>query len=48
MLFKVMEHPEMYSTEFVDWSSKNIESALKAFANASAPEKEEEKKDEAE
>lgn len=46
MLFKVMEHPEMYSDDFVTWSSKNIESALTAFAEAASP-KEEDKKDEA-
>ncbi len=32
MLFKVMEHPEMYSEEFVKWASKNIEDALMSFA----------------
>lgn len=31
-LFKVMERPEMYDKEFVDWSQKNIQSALTAFA----------------
>lgn len=34
MLFKVMEHPEMYSEEFVSWASKHIEDALYAFDNA--------------
>ena len=34
MLFKVMEHPEMYSDEFVSWTSKHIEDALYAFDNA--------------
>ena len=34
MLFKVMEHPEMYSEEFVTWTSKHIEDALYAFDNA--------------
>ena len=47
MLFKVMEHPEMYSTDFVKWAQENIESALRTFAAAFAePEKEEEKKEE--
>ena len=32
MLFKVMEHPEMYSTDFVAWATESIESALKAFS----------------
>lgn len=31
MLFKVMEHPEMYTEEFVSWASKNIEEALHSF-----------------
>lgn len=34
MLFKVMEHPEMYNEEFVSWTSKHIEDALYAFDNA--------------
>lgn len=34
MLFKVMEHPEMYSDEFVSWASKHIEDAMYAFDNA--------------
>lgn len=45
MLFKVMEHPEMYKGDFVDWCAENIQSSLTAFAEASQPE--EEKKDEA-
>ena len=28
MLFKVMEHPEMYNEEFVQWAGKHIEDAL--------------------
>ena len=48
MLFKVMEHPEMYSEDFVNWASKNIENALYAFVEASAPKQEEEKPNEAE
>lgn len=47
MLFKVMEHPEMYSDDFVTWASKQIESALTAFAEAISKTPEE-KKDEAE
>ena len=47
MLFKVMEHPEMYNTDFIKWAQENIESALRTFADAFAgPEKEEEKKEE--
>ena len=45
MLFKVMEHPEMYDDEFVGWASKHIEDALYAFDQAMQPQ---EKKDEAE
>ena len=49
MLFKVMEHPEMYKSEFVDWCSNNIEAALTTFAESMAkPGKPEDKKDEAE
>lgn len=40
MLFKVMEHPEMYETKFTDWASKEIQDALRSFKEASeqAPE----------
>lgn len=40
MLFKVMEHPEMYEVEFTDWASKEIQDALRSFKAASeqAPE----------
>lgn len=31
MMFKVVEHPEMYSDEFVKWTVANIESSLKTF-----------------
>ncbi len=31
MLFKVMEHPEMYSEEFSSWCAENIEAALRSF-----------------
>lgn len=41
MLFKVMEHPEMYEAKFVDWCSKNIQNSLTSFAEASQPEREE-------
>ena len=34
MLFKVMEHPEMYSEEFVSWTGKHIEDALYSFDKA--------------
>ena len=33
MLFKVLEHPENYSKEFVPWCAKNIELALTTFAD---------------
>ena len=46
MLFKVMEHPEMYSDEFVSWTSKHIEDALYSFDKAMA-QATEEKTDEA-
>lgn len=45
-LFRVMEHPEMYNTEFVDWASKHIEDALYAFDEMMTPAKSEEKTDE--
>jgi len=51
MLFKVMEHPEMYDAEFVSWTAENIQAALKSFAESQKPEepvKEETPKDEAE
>ena len=34
MLFKVVEHPELYKKEFVDWSINNIESAICTFADS--------------
>lgn len=34
MLFNVMEHPEMYSDNFVSWASGKIEDALMAFDKA--------------
>lgn len=42
MLFKVMEHPEMYETKFVEWATNNIQSALYAFAAASQKQEENE------
>ena len=32
-LFRVMEHPEMYTEGFVKWGSENIEDALRSFAD---------------
>ena len=49
MLFKVMEHPNMYKTEFIKWTQTNIEHILTGFAaNLQKPteEKKEEVKDE--
>lgn len=34
MLFKVMDHPEMYSDTFVQWASSKIEETLTAFDKA--------------
>ena len=48
MLFKVMEHPGMYSDEFVKWCVENIQNALVSFEQATRAEKSEEKTDEAE
>ena len=47
MLFKVMDHPEMYSDKFVEWSTKHIEDALRSFDDA-MHQNPEEKTDEAE
>lgn len=47
MLFKVMEHPEMYTDTFVTWAGKKIEDALYSFDKAMTGQPEE-KKDEAE
>ena len=49
MLFKVMEHPEMYKDEFVKWASESIQEAITSFAENAKPaeEKKEDKKDEA-
>lgn len=49
MLFKVMDHPNMYKTEFVKWAQANIEQMMTSFAaNLQKPseEKKEEVKDE--
>lgn len=34
MLFKVMDHPEMYKDTFVEWCAGNIEGALMSFYNS--------------
>lgn len=55
MLFKVMDHPEMYESEFVEWASANIQNIMHSFvteADKAAEEsdgtvKDEEKSDEA-
>lgn len=31
MLFKVLEHPEMHTEDFVSWAAQKIETALKTF-----------------
>ena len=48
MLFKVMEHPEMYTDEFCKWTSEHIMDALYSFDNAMKQGQPEENKDEAE
>ena len=48
MLFKVMEHPEMYENEFVEWTAKHIQDALYSFAEMMKPAESEEKTDETE
>lgn len=40
MLFKVLEHPELYKDEFVKWCVENIQGALTTFANSLKPEAE--------
>ncbi len=47
MLFKVMDHPEMYNDDFVNWATRNIETALRTFADT-GKEPDEEKGNEAE
>lgn len=46
MLFKVMDHPEMYSKEFVEWVAGQIEGALTSFATSLLEKKEDVKADE--
>lgn len=36
MLFKVMDHPEQYTPEFVKWAAENIMSAMTELVNALA------------
>lgn len=53
MLFKVVEHPEAYTDNFLKWAIECIESSLTSFGNMLMTQKEEkpeekEKKDEAE
>lgn len=49
MLFKVLEHPENYNTEFVQWAAQNVEQSLTSFAEfvgqASVAEKKSETKE---
>lgn len=45
MLFKVMEHPEMYNEEFVNFAAKEIEDALRSFKAASVAEPEQKTED---
>ena len=44
MLFKVMDHPEQYTPDFVKWASENIMSTLTELGNALSGEKKEEPK----
>ena len=37
MLFKVTEHSELYSAEFVSWTIENIEASLTSFSEANKP-----------
>ena len=49
MLFKVMDHPNMYKTEFIKWTQANIEQIMTSFAanlQKPAEDKKEEVKDE--
>lgn len=45
MLFKVMDHPEMYKDEFVQWCCDNIQDALMSFAESTKPEGQQEDKE---
>lgn len=40
MLFKVMDHPEMYDEQFVEWAKDSIQEALSAFSKAITPQEE--------
>ena len=42
-LFKVMDHPEMYDNDFVDWTKGNIQDAVKTFYEESIADVKEEK-----
>lgn len=42
MLFKVLEHPDLYSPEFVTWTVQNVENALTSFADTVGINKQEE------
>lgn len=44
-LFKVVEHPEMYKPEFVDWCVNNISASLVSFSKAGEQEAKEENKE---
>lgn len=48
MLFKVVEHPEMYSDDFIPWVTKHIEDALYSFDEFMTRGQSEEKTDETE
>lgn len=40
MLFKVMDHPEMYDTDFVDWARDRIQTAMRSFYEITSPKEE--------
>ncbi len=44
MLFKVMEHPDMYTRNFVEWCSENIQGALTTFSEGMKEQQAEEEK----
>ena len=46
MLFKVLEHPENYNKEFVEWAAQNVEQSLTSFAEFVGQASETEKKSE--
>lgn len=46
MLFKVMDHPDMYNKEFVSWCSASIEAALTSFSDSMKSSAEEAAKEE--